>query len=847
MLHHPPIESSCPRPPATRILAGDMWSQVRFNLVALLIAAFAAMPRPALAQTGDIGLQVSDGLLLALGVMIGAIVMTAWALWHRQIAIDRSLNAEAGLRFDHLLLEEGPASYMAIHPNGDVICSDRVREWLDLSRRPNSVADLAGEHGLGEAGAALCAGIEGLYEEGLSFSLIYKSAASGVALYVVGRQIWTEEAEGPLVVVAFSDISDLEADRVDLLKDLKESEQRRGVLEASLDAAPFPVWLRDRKLDLVWVNKSYVEALDGTSRKVILGRQSELTGTTSTAPARELARLAKLGKQLIYDTHYVVVGNQRRSLKIFEIPHKGANAGLVGFALDETDLEKTQSELKVFTESHSETLNRLSTPIAIFGADQTLQFYNRAFANLWRLPESWMDGHPSHSELLEALRENRRLPEQADFLSWKQAVLDQYTALPELVEEMWHLPDGRALRVATQPHPMGGLLVIFEDVTDRLALERSYNTLIAVQQATLDNLHEAVAVIGSDGRLGLSNKNFAKILNLTSDFLDTSPHISDLLERCRRLLEEAELPWEETKAQIQGYTIEREPKVGRWLLTTGGTLEFAVVPLPDGATLFTIMDVSDSVQMEKALHERTEALIMAERLKSEFIGNISSDLRTPLNAIIGFIELLHNEYFGELDKRQKSYLGAALSSSNELKQSLDDLFELSALESGKKKLNPSVFEFADLLAAVESGLEKILAAKNISLRLETGNNSGWLVSGDRKRLEKALRDIVTNLATYCPASSTLEVSVSKQGQELEIEFRGSSSDQTAGAGLLIQSSLGLTLSEQVFELHGGRLEIDTGSPGECLIRCFLPQPAADQLKPAAEAFTGKDGKGKAAS
>ena len=296
-----------------------------------------------------------------------------------------------------------------------------------------------------------------------------------------------------------------------------------------------------------------------------------------------------------------------------------------------------------------------------------------------------MDGQPSHGELLEALRENRRLPEQADFLSWKQATLDQYMALPEPVEEMWHLPDGRALRVATQPHPMGGLLVIFEDVTDRLALERSYNTLIAVQQATLDNLHEAVAVIGSDGRLGLSNRNFAKILNLTSDFLDTSPHISDVLERCRQLLEEAKRPWEETKAQIQGYTIERDPKVGRWLLTTGDTLEFAVVPLPDGATLFTIMDVSDSVQIEKTLHERTESLIMAERLKDEFIGNISRDLRMPLNTLIRFAELLHNEYLDSLDEGQRSELAAAVLSSNEIMRSFDDLLALSKREVGGPK------------------------------------------------------------------------------------------------------------------------------------------------------------------
>ena len=169
------------------------------------------------------------------------------------------------------------------------------------------------------------------------------------------------------------------------------------------------------------------------------------------------------------------------------------------------------------------------------------------------------------------------------------------------------------------------------------------------------------------------------------------------------------------------------------------------------------------------------------------------------------------------------------------------------MESGKEKLDPSVFEFTDLLTAVENGLEKILAAKDVSLRLETGNNSGWLVCGDRKRLEKAVRNILANLVTYCPAGSNLKVSVIKKGQEMEIEFRGSSSDRAASTGLQIQSSLGLTLSQQVFELHGGRLEIDTGSPGECLIRCFLPQPAADQVKAAAEASAGKDGKETAAT
>ena len=71
-------------------------------------------------------------------------------------------------------------------------------------------------------------------------------------------------------------------------------------------------------------------------------------------------------------------------------------------------------------------------------------------------------------------------------------------------EHEWHLPDGRTLRVVTTPNPEGGVTYLFDDVTERLDLERRFDALIRVQGETLDNLAEAVAVFGSDGRLRLS-------------------------------------------------------------------------------------------------------------------------------------------------------------------------------------------------------------------------------------------------------------------------------------------------------------------------------------------------------
>src|SRR4029453_18750306 len=130
------------------------------------------------------------------------------------------------------------------------------------------------------------------------------------------------------------------------------------------------------------------------------------------------------------------------------------------------------------------------------------------------------------------LRELRRLPEQSDFRAWKQERLKLFERLDPHPEELWHLPGGKTLRVVTQPHPLGGLLFLYEDVSDQLRLESSYNTLIKVQKATLDTLREGVAVFGPDGRLKLHNAAFGRIWGLAAAELSGDLHLRRLAELC---------------------------------------------------------------------------------------------------------------------------------------------------------------------------------------------------------------------------------------------------------------------------------------------------------------------------
>src|SRR5207253_8898346 len=124
------------------------------------------------------------------------------------------------------------------------------------------------------------------------------------------------------------------------------------------------------------------------------------------------------------------------------------------------------------------------------------------------------------------------------FRAYKSDQLRLFTSVIRPQQELLHLPDGRTLLLSISPHPFGGLTFVYEDVTDRLSLERSCNTLTQVRRATLDNLFEAVAVYGSDGRLKLHNPAYLQIWGLSTGDVAGEPHIAEILERTRALLDD---------------------------------------------------------------------------------------------------------------------------------------------------------------------------------------------------------------------------------------------------------------------------------------------------------------------
>ncbi len=662
--------------------------------------------------------------------------------------------------------------------------------------------------------------LERLRREGTGFETLLRLAQSEEILQATGQP-----GTG-FAAIWFRDVTDW-------VRDAAQLRQERAGLAAALDTLPTPVWRRGSDGRLLYCNQTYARMVDADPETVV-EHGVEIARGAVGENGRGLALRALNAGEPRSESHHVVAGGARRLLALTELP--GPAKGTIGYALDLTALEDTQAELERHISAHAEVLETLGTGIVIYGPDGRVKFFNSAFAALWQLDERWLETEPNLGEVLELLRENRRLPETVDFKSFKSDLQKQLLGIIEPIEDLLHLPDGRTLRMVAAPHPFGGVVVTYEDVTDRLALERSHNTLIAVQRETLDHLYEGVALFTGDGRLKLSNPAFARMWNFTPEELAGEPHIAALVDRIRRYFPQGR--WPQLREKLIDSVAEPEARSGRMERRDGTSLDWASVPLPDGACLFTYLDVTDSSHVERALRERNEALEHADRLKSEFIANVSYELRTPLNAIIGFAEILDRQYFGPLNVRQIEYSKGIVEASQRLLALINDILDVANIEAGYLQLEVQPVEMKALVQSVEALAHERLRNRQLTFESFCAENVG-LVHADERRLKQALYNLISNAVKFTPEGGRISLTVARDGEELAMTVTDTGigiapEDQVRvfdkfergpGAHRQIGAGLGLALVKSLIELHGGRVELKS-MPGEgTAVTCRIPARA----------------------
>ena len=754
---------------------------------------------------------IASGLVI---VQVGLVGLAAVHEWMVRRERDQAAHLRSSMR------ERLDQASTIIESDPQVAMIWRGGRDAEIAGNPDLMAKLGGRHRVAAfgtwaapAGAArLEEAVTQLREAGTPFRLTMPlKKERNQHLLAIG------EVHDGAALLRLRDEREEAASRVAAETAREAAEAQAAVLRALLEAVPAPVWQRDAKGRVAWSNPAYRAAVKGPTEQAASSEDEGGPSELLSESTRRAMAISRLEGQVFHARTHAVMAGERRTLDAWEVPLEN---GAAGIAFDATEAETAKAELARHIESYAQTLDQLRTAVAIFGPDKRLLFHNEAYRNLLGLEHAWLLTAPLDSEVLERLREYGRVPEQTDFRAWKRSVLGVYQAL-EPREDWWAMPDGQMLRVVATPGAEGGVIYFYEDHTERFDLQSRYNTLSRVQGETLDNLREGVAVFASNGRLSFGNPSFAAMWDV-AHLLESNPHIDEVIDAIQPAATAGD--WRRIKAMVTEIDT-RASSGGRMTRADGRVFDYVLQPLPDGATLVTFGDVTDSLAAAKALEERNQALVAADELKNAFVQHVSYELRTPLTHIIGFSQLLAAEQVGTLNDKQREYADDIYTASDALMTIIDHILDLATIDAGAMELAVDDVDVREAVDIAAEGLTDRLREDEITLdvAIEPGVTH---VKADPNRLTQVLFNLLSNAVGVSERHGRIGVEVGAVGDGVRFAVSdsgpgledadlkrvfdrfetGPKRGRHRGAGL------GLSIVESFVALHGGTIEA-TSAPG----------------------------------
>ena len=769
--------------------------------------------------------------LALLWLALGAALAIAAA---RRMRIAQTVLGAA--RSNAALLEISPARPLLVRSDGRIESDPLLLRELGLDGDPKSLNDLSdADSGIdSEDLEALTADIAAARASGGRIGRKVQVNGSARVFDIRGGPAPASEPAGTLLLWFF-DMSSGEEERAKLALRLRQIEGALNSLTQLIEAAPFPMWYRGPDLKLGLVNSAFVHAVEGKDAADVIERSAELIDGEGDDSAGAIARKALENERIVSQMQPAIIRGERRMLRIVNVPL--STGAVAGFAVDIQDLEDARSELARHIDAQRELADRLTAGTAQFDADRGLSFFNRPFAAMSQLDPDWLTEKPEFDRVIDRMRDNQRLPETRDFPAWKEERRAWFTSAEEAVEEEWVLPNGDHLRVVAQPLPDGGLRLIFEDRTEQLRLASARDTLLRVRAATFDNLFEAISVFASDGRLYLWNRRFLEDWELDEEWLATHPRVDELVPAMARKLVNPTAA-AQVREMVRQTTNERESASGRISMTDGRHFQFAAVPLPDGNALFTMVDVTDSSRIEAALRERAPALEDADRVKTDFVANMSYELRTPLTSIGGFAELLGGGYAGELGPKAKDYVGAILESVDRLSKLINDVLDLTTGDARGVLLEKERVDIAGLCRSAAETAKLRAAEMAQKLEIEISPSAGH-VFGDARRLRESVEHVLQNAIAYTDRKGRITLTAKGDKKQAVIHIRDNGSgissediprvfnrfDRIVEAGVRGEAALGLglPLTRQFIEAHGGSVELESEQGKGTVVTLTIPR------------------------
>lgn len=357
------------------------------------------------------------------------------------------------------------------------------------------------------------------------------------------------------------------------------------VLRANTESAPCLLWRKDSQGRTTWCNRKYFDLLRNRCGSL----------ATGTWPLPELFQVGKTDAGQAAVRTALEVDGAAKWFEIQQVPCMDE------FLLCATPIDATihaERQLNEFRQVLTRTFAEIAIGLAVFDRGRRLVLFNPALSQLTGLPAAFLANRPTLRAVLDRLRDLGRLPEPKDYAAWRERLAAiEADALEGHYSEKWTLGSGQTLHVRGRPHTDGAIAFILEDITDEVARTRRLRSEMAIGQAVIDQIDEAIAVFSDSGVLTMSNQAYCELWRVDPMARLTRVTISDEANIWR-----AAAPPTALWSEVRSFAASGGTRVG-WIresrLKDGRALRCRVAPLTSGATLVGFRVFPERPQLQR--------------------------------------------------------------------------------------------------------------------------------------------------------------------------------------------------------------------------------------------------------
>jgi len=536
-------------------------------------------------------------------------------------------------------------------------------------------------------------------------------------------------------------------------------------------------------------------------------------------------------------------------------------------------LEKAHKELEVIKKAADEVsefaesiINTVREPLISLDQDLRVVSVSRSFYEVFKVnPEETV------GQLIYDLGNKQwdipRLRELLENILPKKATFDNYEVEHDFstIGRRTMLLNARQIQRASGKERI--ILLAIEDITERkeieAGLEKTRKELEVIKktadevsefaESIINTVREPLISLDQDLRVVRVSRSFYEVFKVNPEET-VGQLIYDLgnkqwdIPRLRELLETI-LP---QKATFDNYEVEHDfSTIGRRIMLLNARQIHRVLG-KERIILLAIEDITERKEIANGLeqaHEELNALATelkrVAQVKSEFLANMSHELRTPLNSINGFSEVLYDETFGPLNEKQKKYVNNVLTSGKHLLLLINQILDMAKVEAGKMKLSLSVISMKNLLNEISLLVADLISKKHLEMSLEIAEDMPD-IEADELKVKEVIYNLLSNAVKFTPEGgrinmrakqidSYIEVVVTDTGigiasENMEKIFEGFFRVDTPYSRVTEGTGLGLPLSKNLVELHGGTLSVESDGLNKGIsVRFTLPVIAKEGI------------------